>query len=131
MNVPYIKLCLAALLPVCVAGALYFADKKTAFGRLDARIRQVIFGLAFGLLAIVGTEWGIPNNGAQMNCRDAAVLIAGLLFGAPADIIAGVLGGVERWFAVYWGVGMFTRVACSVSTVFAGFFFSRPAQIHV
>ena len=64
MNVPYIKLCLAALLPVCVAGALYFADKKTAFGRLDARIRQVIFGLAFGLLAIVGTEWGIPNNGA-------------------------------------------------------------------
>ncbi|MCQ2421025.1 MAG: hypothetical protein MJ118_07805, partial [Clostridia bacterium] len=122
MDNPYFKLCIAAFLPVLAAGAAYIAEKKTAFGKLDVKIRQLFFGLIFGVLAIVGTEWGIPINGAQMNCRDAAVLIAGLLFGAPAGLIAGVLGGAERWLAVYWGVGSFTRVACTVSTVFAGVF---------
>jgi len=59
-------------------------------------------------------------NGATLNFRDAAPLCAGLLFGAPAGIIAGVIGGVERFFAVYWGAGTFTQIACSISTVIAG-----------
>lgn len=119
---PYIKLGFAALLPVAASAFLYLLDKKTAFGKLNNKVKQVIFGVIFGLLAVVGTEWGIPLNGAQVNCRDAAVMTAGLLFGAPAGIIAGLIGGIERWFAVYWGVGSFTRVACTVSTVIAGFY---------
>ncbi len=57
--------------------------------------RQCVYGVLFGALAIIGTEWGIPIDGAQVNCRDAAVLTAGLLFGAPAGIIAGVIGGLS------------------------------------
>ncbi len=120
MNEAYLKLTSAALLPVLVAAVLYLLDKKTPFARLDQRIRQAFFGVVFGALAVLGTEWGIPMNGAQVNCRDAAVLIAGLMFGAPAGIIAGVIGGVERWIAVAWGVGTFTRLACSLSTLLAG-----------
>ena len=41
----------------------------------------------------IETEFGIPINDAQVNCRDAAVLSAGLLFGGPAGIIAGLIGG--------------------------------------
>ena len=118
----YIKLGIAALLPVLAAGALYLLNKKTAFGKLNEKIRQILLGVVFGALAVIGTEWGIPLNGAQVNCRDAAVLIAGLMFGAPAGIIAGVIGGVERWIAVAWGIGGFTRVACTASTVFAGIY---------
>lgn len=119
---PYIKLGFAALLPVFASAFLYLLDKKTAFGKTNKKLKQVIFGIIFGLLAVVGTEWGIPLNGAQVNCRDAAVMTAGLLFGAPAGIIAGLIGGIERWFAVYWGVGSFTRIACTVSTIIAGFY---------
>ena len=120
MNEAYLKLTSAALLPVLVAAVLYLLDKKTPFARLDQRLKQAFFGVVFGALAVLGTEWGIPMNGAQVNCRDAAVLIAGLMFGAPAGIIAGVIGGVERWIAVAWGVGIFTRLACSLSTLLAG-----------
>ena len=122
MSDSYIKLSIAALLPVAAAAILYLLDGKTRFGKLKSSVRQVIFGIIFGALAIIGTEWGIPMNGAQVNCRDAAVMIAGLLFGAPAGIIAGLIGGIERWVAVAWGVGTFTRVACSVSTILAGLY---------
>ena len=122
MIASYIKLAIAALLPVLFAAVVYLLDKKTALGKLNYKLKQVLIGILFGILAVVGTEWGIPLNGAQANCRDAAVLTAGLMFGAPAGIIAGLIGGIERWFAVYWGIGSFTRIACTVSTVFAGFY---------
>ena len=122
MNSAYCKLIIAALLPVAVSVPLYFIEKKTPFGRLNNKLRQLMIGIVFGLLAVVGTEWGIPLNGAQVNCRDAAVLTAGLMFGGPAGIIAGLIGGVERWIAVAWGVGSFTRLACSVSAVLAGIY---------
>ncbi len=122
MSDSYIKLSIAALLPVAAAAVLYLLDGKTPFGELKGGVKQVIYGIIFGALAIIGTEWGIPMNGAQVNCRDAAVLVAGLLFGAPAGIIAGLIGGIERWIAVAWGIGTFTRVACTVSTIIAGFY---------
>lgn len=122
MSDSYIKLSIASLLPVAAAALLYLLEGKTPFGKLKDGVKQVIFGIIFGALAIIGTEWGIPMNGAQANCRDAAVMVAGLMFGAPAGIIAGLIGGIERWIAVVWGVGTFTRVACTVSTILAGFY---------
>ncbi len=122
MQPGYITLSAAAVLLVLASSILYFLDKRTPFGKLNKVTKQIIFGIIFGGFAILGTEWGIPVNNAQVNCRDAAVLIAGLMFGWPAGIIAGLIGGIERWIAVAWGVGTFTRVACSVSTIIAGFY---------
>lgn len=116
----YIKLGIAALLPAIISALLSLLDSKPGFGKLNAKVKQGIYGVIFGLLAIVGTEWGIPFEGATANCRDAAVITAGLFFGAPAGIIAGLIGGAERWIAVAWGVGYYTRVACTVSTMLAG-----------
>ena len=118
----YIRLGIAALLPAFTSFFLYWLERKTRMKNMNREVKQGIYGLLFGLLAIVGTEAGIPFHGAQANCRDAAVLCAGLLFGAPAGIIAGLIGGIERWIAVAWGVGTFTRVACTVSTILAGFY---------
>lgn len=117
---PYIKLGIAALLPVIAAVILFVLDKHTAFKRINYKTKQCIFGLIFGALAIVGTEWGIKmSNGAIANCRDGAVLIAGLMFGSPAGVLAGLIGGIERWFS---NAGDFTRIACSSSTVIAGIY---------
>ena len=118
----YIKLGLAAFLPVIAATVIYILEKQTSFGKFQYKYKQIIIGIIFGGLAIIGTEFGIPISDVQMNCRDAAVLSAGLFFGAPAGIIAGVIGAVERWFAVYHGVGAFSQVACSVSTLLAGIY---------
>ena len=116
----FLLLTLVSLLPVLLSAVLYLAERKTSFGMRKPALQQLIYGVLFGFLAVLGTEWGIPMNGAQMNCRDGAVLTAGLMFGAPAGLIAGFIGGVERWVAVAWGVGTFTRTACTVSTMIAG-----------
>lgn len=109
-----------ALLPVAFSALFYLLDRKTGFKRINKWSKQFIWGIAFGLLAVLGTEWSIPLEGAVLNCRDAAVIVAGLFFGAPAGILAGLIGGIERWIAVAWGVGYYTRLACSVSTILAG-----------
>lgn len=118
---PYFKLGVAALLPAVFTAVFAFLEKKTAFGKIKNVYKQIIIGVFFGGLAVLGTEFGIPIPGAQVNCRDAAVLCAGVFFGGPAGIIAGFIGGIERWIAVAWGIGSFTRLACSVSTIAAGF----------
>ncbi len=110
----------ATLLPALAAVVLFRAETTTAFGRLSYTVRQIIIGLIFGGIAICGTEFGIPVNGAIMNVRDAAPLVSGLLFGGPSGILAGLIGGVERWFSVMWGRGAFTQVGCSIATIAAG-----------
>lgn len=118
----FLKLSLLALAPITVSVLLYLLEKRTGLTKLNTKTKQIIYGLVFGLLAVMGTEFGVNVNGAILNTRDAAALIAGLVFGSPAGIIAGLIGGIERIFAVYWGAGQYTMLACSVSTIVAGLF---------
>ena len=118
----YLQLTVLALLPVLCSACFYQAERKTAFGRLPYGVKQALYGLVFGLVAVCNTEFGVPIDGAVVNVRDAAPLCAGMLFGAPAGILAGFIGGVERYFAVFWGAGAYTQLACSIATVLAGLF---------
>lgn len=116
----YLHLALAAACPVVVTVLLYLWSRRTAPAERKSRKRQVLFGLIFGVVSVVGSEFGVPIDGAVINVRDAAPLCAGLIFGPSAGVLAGVIGGLERWVAVAWGAGTYTRLACSVSTVLAG-----------
>lgn len=118
----FFLLSVVALLPVILSALIYLAERTKAIRKLPYAVRQLLIGVLFGGLAILGTEFGIKTDGAIINARDASPICAGLLFGAPAGIIAGLIGGVERWFAVLWGAGQYTRLACSISTVLAGVF---------
>ena len=115
----YLQLGLAALCPAMLSALLYRCSKK-AGSALSERTWQVVCGLAFGLLAVAGTEFAICVDGALISARDAAPLCAGLIFGAPAGVIAGVIGGVERYAAALWGAGAYTRLGASLTTLFAG-----------
>lgn len=95
-----------------------FTGEKTE--KLSYMQKQLIIGLLFGVIAVIGTEFGVPYEETVINARDAAPLCAGLIFGAPAGLIAGTIGAVERWFAVYWGAGTYTRLACTIATFLAG-----------
>ena len=115
-----LKLLIPVLCNAVLAVLLYMTEKKTPFGKADRWLKQCIIGVLFGALAIFSTEYGVDVGGAVMNVRDASPLCAGLIFGAPAGIISGVIGGAYRWLAVFWGAGEYTRLACSVSAVLAG-----------
>ncbi len=122
-----VQFAIATILPAALTACLTLLRKGRA-SRIPDWPWQAFCGVAFGMVAIFGTEFGIAVEGATMNVRDAAPIAAGLFFGAPAGILAGIIGGVERWFAALWGRGMFTRVACSVATCAAGVY---AALLHV
>ena len=113
------RLITASLLPVLVAVGFYHAEKKSSFRQLANVWKQIIIGVSFGFVAILATEFGIPVDGAVLNVRNAAPLTAGLIFGWPAGLISGFVGGVERWFS---NAGGYTRLACSIGTIVAGVF---------
>lgn len=117
----YIRLAVLALCPVAAAVMLYILAKKTAFGKMERKKQQLAAGILFGGVSILCSEFGVPVYGVNINVRDAAPLSAGLIFGAPAGIIAGLIGGLERWLSVFWGAGAYTRLACSAATCLSGF----------
>lgn len=110
----------ATLAPVLLSCLIWLLDRKTGFGKITGWRRQIGIGLLFGALACLDTQFGIPYDGFVMNVRSAAPLTAGLVFGGPAGILAGVIGALYRWFSAYWGVPTYTRVACTAATVLAG-----------
>ena len=120
IEIDYVRLVVMAVLPILVSVVIDIIRKNKGFERLNYMAGQAIIGVVFGICACLATEFGIKIGGATVNVRDAAPLCAGLFFGAPAGVIAGLIGGIERWFAVLWGAGMYTRIACTVSTIVAG-----------
>lgn len=114
------KLGIATLLPVFTSILVYFLEKKTNFSKITYWRKQILIGLIFGVVACLATEFGIQINGATINVRNAAPLASALLFGGPSGIIAGVMGGLYRFFATYWGAGQFSQVACTIGCILAG-----------
>ena len=121
-NIAINQFVIATLLPPLATIVLQRIDARHGFSKRNYALWQLVVGLVFGLVAIYGTEFGIYTIDATMNVRDAAPLTAGIIFGGPAGIIAGIIGGVERWFAAYWGRGEFTQLACSLGTILSGFY---------
>ena len=115
------KLIIPILLNCICVLALCLADKYTSFKKLPYMTKQIIIGVLFGGVSAFASSYGVEWLGAVVNVRDAAPLSAGLIFGAPAGIISGFIGGFYRWFSVYWGAGTYTRIACSIATILAGF----------
>ena len=101
------------LLVLCV----YLADKYTKFKKLPYIAKQIVIGLLFGGVSAFASSYGVEMLGTVVNVRDAAPLSAGLIFGAPAGVISGCIGGLYRGFL---GSGDDTRLACSIATILAG-----------
>ena len=114
-------LIISILLNCTLVVGVYLLNKYTIFKNWSYMKKQIIIGILFGVASIFASTFGVEWLGAVVNVRDAAPLSAGLIYGAPAGIIAGFIGGVYRFFSVYWGAGEYTRLACSIATILAGF----------
>ncbi len=110
-------------------------------GRKMTPALRVGVGLLYGLCAVVSNHLGIEYMGSILNVRDIAPLAAGLFFDPLSGILAGLIGGVERFIlGEIWAVGWLTRWACGVSTCLAGFLAAalrrwvyhgkRPSAVH-
>ena len=95
------KLIIPVLLNCMLVLAVYLADKHTPAKKLPQSAKQVIIGILFGAVSAFASSFGVEWLGAVVNVRDAAPLSAGLIFGAPAGIISGLIGGMYRWFSVF------------------------------
>ena len=115
------RLIFPILLNCILVLGVYMADKYTPVKKAPYLAKQVLIGILFGGASSFASSYGVNLLGTVVNVRDAAPLSAGLIFGAPAGIISGLIGGLYRWFSVYWGAGMYTRLACSIATILAGF----------
>ncbi len=116
----------AMILRMTASSALYVlvtAVLWRAFGdrRHSMKIR-ILVGVIFGLCSVASTHLGTNYIEMVLNVRDLGPLAAGLFFDPVSGVIAGLIGGIERLIAgTYFGIGSFTRIACSVSTCLAGF----------
>ena len=82
---------------------------------------RVLVGFAFGCTAVLSTHFGVDYQMMMLNVRDLGPMSAGLFFDPLSGIIAGLIGGIERFIAgTCWGIGSYTTVACSISTCLAG-----------
>ena len=115
------QLVLTSLLPVVACVALFLVRKRAA-ADLPEKAWQVIVGVVFGVIAVIGTAASVSVDGAVMSVSDVAPLAAGLFFGGPAGVIAGLIGAVGRMVSAFWGVGSATWVTGALSLVFAGVF---------
>ena len=115
------KLSVPILLNCALVLCVYLIDKYTPAKKLPYMMKQIVIGVLFGGVSAFASSYGVEWLGAVVNVRDAAPLSAGLIFGAPSGIIAGLIGSLYRWFSVYWGAGTYTRLACSIATILAGF----------
>ena len=115
------KLIVPILINCILVLTVYLVDKYTRAKSLPYMTKQIIIGVLFGGVSAFASSYGVDWLGTTVNVRDAAPLSAGLIFGAPAGIISGLIGGLYRWFSVFWGGGIYTQLACSIATILAGF----------
>ena len=111
------RLIIPILLNCLMVLAVYTSDKIGAVRRMPYMAKQIVIGILFGGVSAFASSFGVEMLGTVVNVRDAAPLSAGLIFGAPAGIISGAIGGCYRFFL---GAGNETRIACTIATVLAG-----------
>ena len=111
------RLIIPILINCLMVLAVYSSDKIPAVRKMPYVAKQIVIGILFGGVSAFASSFGVEMLGTVVNVRDAAPLSAGLIFGAPAGIISGAIGGSYRFFL---GAGNETRIACSIATVLAG-----------
>ena len=113
-----IKMSGSTLLYVLLTIAMWYWTKEKEI----TTSKKIIIGIAYGISSVLSTHFGVSYSNMIINVRDIGPLAAGLFFSPSAGIIAGLIGGIERYIAgTFFGVSSYTRVACSLSTCLAGF----------
>ena len=122
-----LKMTGATLLYVAATALMWWLWRK----RRHNLLMKVAVGLFYGLCSVISNHVAIDYSVMLLNVRDIGPLAAGLFFDPLSGVISGLIGGVERFLAgELWDIGSFTRVACSLSTIIAGFLAAAVHRWH-
>ncbi len=112
-----LKMSIATLLYVGLTALVFrFWQKKQ-----KTTLLKVGVGLVYGLCSIASNHLSIDYGSMLINVRDIGPLAAGLFFSPLSGILAGLIGGIERYLiGRFMNIGAFTAVACGLSTALAG-----------
>ena len=91
------KLLVPIFLNCVFVTAFYLLEKKTGFKKLNYVLKQILIGVVFGGLSAFASSYGVELLGTVANVRDAAPLCAGFIFGGPAGVVSGIIGGNCFW----------------------------------
>lgn len=81
----------SGIITVFITVLAFYLEKRTSIGKSRPFVKQTLYGFMFAVAAIFATEFGSTAiGGATINCRDAAVVVCGLLFGPWAGILCGL-----------------------------------------
>lgn len=108
------------LLPVALSALFYLLDRKSAFGRCKEILKQLVYGLVFGLIGSQCALFSVPLGDAILATQSAFILCAGLLLGAPAGVISGLICGAFNYAAPAWVGGVDSRLADLLSASLMG-----------
>lgn len=111
------ELMISVLSSAVIVVLIYLAEKYTPAQKLPYKVKQLTIGLLFGILAVYASEHGIQYEDVIINVSDAAPLSAGLIFGAPAGVISGIIAGLYR---LVLGTGDYIRIASAIASVLIG-----------
>ncbi|MBR1737393.1 MAG: hypothetical protein IJ736_10330, partial [Firmicutes bacterium] len=90
-----IKMSLITGLYIIITAALW----QWVYGRNNTMTngKRIFIGILYGMCAILSTHFGVRYEEMTLNVRDIAPLAAGLFFDPFAGILAGLIGGIERY----------------------------------
>ena len=109
------------LLVAAYTAVAYFLRKAVKGRKMNAALR-IFAGAVYGAMSVLSTHIGVDYGVMILNVRDVGPMSAGMFFDPVSGVIAGLIGGIERYIAgTLWGVGWYTVTACSLSTALAGF----------
>ena len=112
-----LKMSASTLLFVLVSFILWKFWKK----REKTLPLRIGIGVIFGLCLVIANHISVDYGALLLNVRDIGPLVAGLFFDPLSGLIAGLIGGIERFIiGEFFEIGYFTRYACSISAVLAG-----------
>ncbi len=112
-----LKMSAVTLSYVALSGIIWWLTRNRKLKVTD----KIFIGLVYGLCSVASTHYGVDYGDMMLNVRDIGPLAAGLFFDPVSGLIAGLIGGIERFIVgEFFGIGAYTRIACSVSTCLAG-----------
>ncbi len=68
----------------------------------DRKLRaseKIGIGILYGICSVLSTHFGVNFGDMMLNVRDIGPLAAGLFFNPLSGILAGLIGGIERYIA--------------------------------
>ncbi len=88
---------------------------RILFNLEESPRKQLLLGVFFGLISIIGTYLGVPINDAIANIRDIGAITGGLFGGPVVGALAGLIGGIHRA-----SLGGFSAYPCAFATISNG-----------